>query len=933
MSKDILNGLSFGTTVPLPLQYQNGGTGLSHIGTANQVLAVNPTGTGYTFINSGGAGAVDSVSATGPLQSSGGIDPVISIPLTTGSGETVVLNNNPEILNSIVLKDPSETYFLTVASDASLKRGLIQTDEGMDGINITSEGYGGSGNKRIRLLADTVTISNSASFAETPNKFSVKLPAKFIDGDFSGDLTSGSFTTFDIASQNIVATGNAVVGGTLTVAGETTLTGNTAISGALEVGGLVNLLGAEFTATASTSIDLSVAAGNLALNLGTGLMSLTTGAGALTITTGAGLLTQAVGTGGYLCTVAAGAGWTTNILQGDVELKTTIGNAKLTSGSGNTQLFSNTGAINMLAGSGGVNIGGSRAGGTVGAFYVETAAGTFGTSDANISFVTKANGFTGPGNITLDTSAAFTGDIFVKSKNRLAISTFASAGSIVLDTSAITASYNWSYPATSGTAGQVLTSGGSGVLSWTTLPPFFSLVTSVTATAPLASSGGSAPVISIGSSTGTGSVVLATNPTITGATSSFTSGSLNVTNTNVNPLVSQTLLAPNITTGNGILYAQGQQATVGNSLTLAYNWIGAANSSNFLSLNHYGSSAAQLSMTLGGITTLRGSTIFMNGQAIFNNGPQITGSGGGTLNTNVPSSFTSYNWNFPATPGTAGQFLTSQGGGSNDMTWTSVGGGAVTSVTASSPLSSTGGTSPVISISSSTGSGAVVLTISPTIQGPTISGNVSYPGTSSGTITSIVPATFTSYNWNYPSSAGTIGQVLTSQAGSAPMTWTSPITTVTATSPLSSSGGTTPVISISSSTGTGAVVLANNPTINFATVTGSSSSFTGGVMSIVNNDVNPLISLTVNAPNLTLGNYIGYTLGQATSTGNSALIRYFYNGVNNAASNFDMGLFNVGTFLNATNGGLTTLAGSTSITLNAPFTVVHIILKLRIGIW
>ena len=45
------------------------------------------------------------------------------------------------------------------------------------------------------------------------------------------------------------------------------------------------------------------------------------------------------------------------------------------------------------------------------------------------------------------------------------------------------------------------------------------------------------------------------------------------------------------------------------------------------------------------------------------------------------------------------------------------------------------------------------------------------------------------------------------------------VTSVTASTPLASSGGTTPNISISSSTGTGAVVLADNPTISSATIT------------------------------------------------------------------------------------------------------------------
>jgi hypothetical protein len=63
-------------------------------------------------------------------------------------------------------------------------------------------------------------------------------------------------------------------------------------------------------------------------------------------------------------------------------------------------------------------------------------------------------------------------------------------------------------------------------------------------------------------------------------------------------------------------------------------------------------------------------------------------------------------------------------------------GGTVTAVTASSPLASTGGTTPVISISSSTGTGAVVLAGSPALTGvPTV------PTAANGTNTTQIAST------------------------------------------------------------------------------------------------------------------------------------------------------------------------------------------------
>lgn len=74
--------------------------------------------------------------------------------------------------------------------------------------------------------------------------------------------------------------------------------------------------------------------------------------------------------------------------------------------------------------------------------------------------------------------------------------------------------------------------------------------------------------------------------------------------------------------------------------------------------------------------------------------------------------------------------------------------------------------------------------------------------------------------------AGT-GIVVTNNAGSITLTATNTasgtITAVTASSPLASSGGTAPNITIASSTGSGAVVLADSPTMSSATVTNLNS--------------------------------------------------------------------------------------------------------------
>jgi hypothetical protein len=52
---------------------------------------------------------------------------------------------------------------------------------------------------------------------------------------------------------------------------------------------------------------------------------------------------------------------------------------------------------------------------------------------------------------------------------------------------------------------------------------------------------------------------------------------------------------------------------------------------------------------------------------------QFTGPGGGIITMQNPSATASYNWNLPATAGSAGNLLTSGGGGSAPETWTSFG--------------------------------------------------------------------------------------------------------------------------------------------------------------------------------------------------------------------------------------------------------------------
>lgn len=167
----------------------------------------------------------------------------------------------------------------------------------------------------------------------------------------------------------------------------------------------------------------------------------------------------------------------------------------------------------------------------------------------------------------------------------------------------------------------------------------------------------------------------------------------------------------------------------------------------------------------------------------------VLSGGGGTSQIQYPSSATNYNFNLASTAGTTGQFLTSGGGGSTAMTWTTPSSIipstiTVTNTTTNSTFyptfinNSITGTyaldvSANLSMNPSTGN----LTASGTITGQTAlsSPSILLTGSSSGTI-SILPQTAAgTFNFNLPTTAGTSGFLLTSAGGvGAPMTWTDP---------------------------------------------------------------------------------------------------------------------------------------------------------------
>lgn len=233
------------------------------------------------------------------------------------------------------------------------------------------------------------------------------------------------------------------------------------------------------------------------------------------------------------------------------------------------------------------------------------------------------------------------------------------------------------------------------------------------------------------STTGTGNFVRATSPTIASPTFSGTVAGAGT--------IPNSVLVNSATTVNGQTCTLGSPCTVtavASSFAMPVTVSGTASSGGipyFNSTTQMSSSAAlaanalvigggagvapSTTTTASGFLTWLGTPSSANlrslltdetgtGVAVFDTSPAITtptittptfvtstiysGSSSGAVTLQTQAAAGTWNWNWPTTAGTAGQVLTSQGGGSTAMTWTTVAGtGTVTQVDTSTGL--TGG--------------------------------------------------------------------------------------------------------------------------------------------------------------------------------------------------------------------------------------------------
>ena len=410
------------------------------------------------------------------------------------------------------------------------------------------------------------------------------------------------------------------------------------------------------------------------------------------------------------------------------------------------------------------------------------------------------------------------------------------SGIISITSQAASGTYNFNLPVTSGTAGQVLTSQGGSTTAMTWTTPTTGTVTSVAASVPSFLTVSGSPITTNGTiaisysgtalpiaNGGTGATTFNVNSVLLGSSSGSIQSPTTITYS------SSTLTLPKLISNDSTASTSSALGSVlfSGGLSIS-NTTDAVSSTNGGTITSAGGIAIAKKAFIGDNLDVTGST--------SSSGFLARGSTSGTVSILPQPNSGTFNFNLPITPGATGQILASAGGGSAPMSWITPALASAPQTYNASGSQSQASPVDVAGLVYTTGSFDISMTVdivattnikqlfkltgllspssgwsinSISITGDdslvsfsiTAGGQVQYisgtyagftsltfywsefsttqgvgylalSGANSGIVTISPQPDAGTYNYNLPTTAGTVGQVLTSAGGgSSPMTW------------------------------------------------------------------------------------------------------------------------------------------------------------------
>lgn len=415
-----------------------------------------------------------------------------AVVTTDSSADNFFLRHGANALRLKASNSMSSSFVLTFPADTGLAGQILQTD-GTGNLSWTTPAVGGGGT----VTSVTASAPLSSSGGATPNITIAQATASV-----SGYLSSADFSSFsakqnalgytpldpanslsDVASVSTARTnlglGNAATLNVGTASGTVAAGNDSRITGALQASAYAADVAPAASCTSSqtpywnTVADTwscqnisfpaspvsSVAGRTGAVVLSSSDISGLGTAASLNVGTGANQIPQLDGSGKLLASVIPSSIATAStVLSGDVT--GTLSTTSISSVGGKTSAQVAASVNDTVA---------ATSSNTASTIVKRNASGDINVAKIGATDVTMSNAFLSSGSfsVNLKAPAGLTNNLVV------------------------------TWPAVSGTAGQVLQTNGAGVLSWVTPSAVSGGVTAVTASAPLSSSGGSTPNISL----------------------------------------------------------------------------------------------------------------------------------------------------------------------------------------------------------------------------------------------------------------------------------------------------------------------------------------------------------------------------------------------------------------------------------------------------